>query len=197
MPEIIKSSRHSKITGDFAEHLILYWLSKHGFECARVDHVGLDLIARHPSQSEVMGISVKSRSRSEGSEGSYLSIPNENQTKLTAACQAFNCVPHFAIVVDEAEIANLAVEPAARRSGAGRLLLDSALGEAAARGVRTVYLEVRESNEAARSLYASRGFDEIGRRRAYYAHPREDALVLRRRLLSGDLSGGMERAQRK
>lgn len=101
------------------------------------------------------------------------------------------------LVVDEAEIANLAVEPAARRSGAGRLLLDSALGEAAARGVRTVYLEVRESNEAARSLYASRGFDEVGRRRAYYTHPREDALVLRRRLVSGDLSGGMERAQRK
>ena len=38
-----KSTRHSKITGDFAEGLILYLLSKHGFECAKVDHVGMDL----------------------------------------------------------------------------------------------------------------------------------------------------------
>ncbi len=38
--ELSKSSRHSKITGDFAEHLVLYWLSKYGFECAKVDHTG-------------------------------------------------------------------------------------------------------------------------------------------------------------
>jgi hypothetical protein len=58
---ITKSSRHSKIAGDFGEALVLYWLSKHGFECARVDHTGLDLIARNPNTEEVMGISVKSR----------------------------------------------------------------------------------------------------------------------------------------
>lgn len=89
-------------------------------------------------------------------------------------------------VVDEAEIANLAVEPTGRRRGIGRLLLDTALDEAAVRGIRTVFLEVRESNESARSLYASRGFREIGRRRAYYTHPREDALVLRRQLAASD-----------
>jgi len=42
-----------------------------------------------------------------------------------------------------------------------------------------LYLEVRDSNVAARALYASRGFAEIGRRRDYYRRPREDALVLR------------------
>jgi len=62
--EMLRSSRHSKITGDFGEALVLYWLSKHGFECARVDHTGIDLIARNPRTGEVMGISVKSRSRS-------------------------------------------------------------------------------------------------------------------------------------
>ncbi|MCL4788727.1 MAG: hypothetical protein KJ070_18355, partial [Verrucomicrobia bacterium] len=59
--EINKSSRHSKIAGDFGETLGLYWLSKHGFECARVDHTGIDLIALNPHTNERMGISVKTR----------------------------------------------------------------------------------------------------------------------------------------
>jgi ribosomal-protein-alanine N-acetyltransferase len=42
-----------------------------------------------------------------------------------------------------------------------------------------MYLEVRESNTAARRLYASRGFEEMGRRRGYYKRPAEDAIVLR------------------
>src|ERR1019366_7089243 len=52
----------------FPQQLVLYWLSKHGFECARVDHTGIDLIARNPHSDEVMGISVKSRSRNPGTE---------------------------------------------------------------------------------------------------------------------------------
>ena len=98
--EIAKSSRHSKITGDFAESLVLYWLSKHGFECARVDHTGMDLIARNPHTSELMGISVKSRSRNVGREGSVVRFDHDNIEKLNAACSAFNCVPYFALVVD-------------------------------------------------------------------------------------------------
>ncbi len=99
--EVNKSSRHSKITGDFAEHLILYWLSKYGFECARVDHTGIDLIANNPITKEVMGISVKSRSRNDGKDGQYVSIKNENFEKVDSACKAFGCTPYFAIVVDE------------------------------------------------------------------------------------------------
>jgi hypothetical protein len=99
--KIEKSSRHSKITGDFSEHLILYWLSKYGFECARVDHVGIDLIARNPTTKEFMGISVKSRSRNEGKDGQYVSLPKDNFEKIDMACEAFGCVPYFAIVVDE------------------------------------------------------------------------------------------------
>src|ERR1043166_5110523 len=57
--EVIKASRHWKITGDFAEGLILYWLSKSGYECARVDHTGIDLIAADPEGKHRMGISVK------------------------------------------------------------------------------------------------------------------------------------------
>ncbi|MGQ0657939.1 MAG: hypothetical protein ACT4NU_07585 [Chromatiales bacterium] len=100
MPDILKSTRHSKITGDFAEGLVLYWLSKHGFECARVDHTGMDLIARNPHTKELMGISVKSRSRNVGSEADVVRIDRDNITKLDAACKAFGCIPYFAVVVD-------------------------------------------------------------------------------------------------
>ena len=51
-------------------------------------------------------------------------------------------------------------------------------------GVRSLYLEVRESNSAARALYAALGFQQVGRRRGYYQHPSEDALLLKRDLAS-------------
>jgi ribosomal-protein-alanine acetyltransferase len=83
---------------------------------------------------------------------------------------------------DEAEIANLAVSEDARRSGVGAQLLDNALDVATKQRCRVVFLEVRESNAAARALYASRQFEEVGRRSRYYRKPVEDALVLRRDL---------------
>jgi [ribosomal protein S18]-alanine N-acetyltransferase len=85
-------------------------------------------------------------------------------------------------VVDESEIANLAVSEDARRAGVGARLLDHALTAARERRSAVVFLEVRESNAAARALYASRGFEIAGRRAKYYRKPVEDALVLRRGL---------------
>jgi len=85
-------------------------------------------------------------------------------------------------VADEGQIANLAVAPSGWGRGIGRALLTSALNEAASRGVRDIYLEVRESNQRARRLYGSTGFQEVGRRRGYYRRPVEDAIVLRRTL---------------
>ncbi|WP_373069801.1 ribosomal protein S18-alanine N-acetyltransferase [Gemmatimonas sp.] len=82
--------------------------------------------------------------------------------------------------VDEAEIANIATAPGVRRQGVGAQLLDDAIAAGTADGVVAMFLEVRESNTAARALYSSRGFVAVGRRRAYYRHPVEDALVLRR-----------------
>jgi ribosomal-protein-alanine N-acetyltransferase len=83
------------------------------------------------------------------------------------------------LVADEAELANLAVAPGRRRQGIGRYLLDSAMGEALVGGATSLYLEVRESNVAARALYGGRGFLAVGRRPAYYRNPTEDALLLR------------------
>jgi ribosomal-protein-alanine N-acetyltransferase len=85
-------------------------------------------------------------------------------------------------VLDEAELANLAVAVGDRRQGVGRALLDAMLTDAASRGMSQVFLEVRESNAAARELYAAREFEEVGRRERYYRSPTEDALILRRTL---------------
>jgi [ribosomal protein S18]-alanine N-acetyltransferase len=82
-------------------------------------------------------------------------------------------------VLDEGEIGNLAVARDARRRGIGALLLDGAIASVRGSDVDTLYLEVRDSNAAARALYASRDFVEVGRRREYYRKPKEDALVLR------------------
>jgi ribosomal-protein-alanine N-acetyltransferase len=82
-------------------------------------------------------------------------------------------------IIDEAEIANLAVLPTARRRGVARALLEEIIAEARDYGISRLFLEVRESNAAARALYASRGFEPIARRARYYRKPVEDAIVLR------------------
>ena len=109
--KISKSSRHSKITGDFGEHLVLYWLSKYGFECAPVDHTGIDLIARNPHTNQVMGVSVKSRCRNIGKESTVLNVANDNFKKAELACKAFGCVPYIAIVVDAENLITAFIMP--------------------------------------------------------------------------------------
>jgi [ribosomal protein S18]-alanine N-acetyltransferase len=79
---------------------------------------------------------------------------------------------------DEAEILNLAVVVERRRRGEGGALLEKALGEFRARGVRRVFLEVRESNQTAIGFYEKRGFSKTGLRRAYYREPEEAAVIM-------------------
>ena len=85
------------------------------------------------------------------------------------------------VAAGEVEVLQLAVDGTWRRRGLGRALLAEGLAAAGRRGATTAYLEVRESNAAARDLYARAGFAEIGRRRGYYLDG-EDALVLARTL---------------
>ncbi len=75
----------------------------------------------------------------------------------------------------EREILNIAVDPEFRRRGIGHLLLAKELARG---GIH--FLEVRESNAAARELYDRQGFETVGRRKAYYDHPRETAMLMRR-----------------
>jgi ribosomal-protein-alanine N-acetyltransferase len=94
---------------------------------------------------------------------------------------------------EDGELLNVAVDARFRGKGLAGQMLDAALIEMGARHVRTAFLEVRESNSAARALYKSRGFIEIGRRSKYYRRPVEDALVLRRSLEVAE--GDSRRAQ--
>jgi ribosomal-protein-alanine N-acetyltransferase len=86
---------------------------------------------------------------------------------------------------DEGEILNLAVAPAERGRGLGRVLVQRALAELCAAGARTAFLEVRESNAAALRLYGGLGFEAVARRVRYYRDPEEDALVLRAAIAAG------------
>ena len=83
-------------------------------------------------------------------------------------------------VMDETDMMNLAVAPEFRRQGVGEALVNALVAALKDLGSRCLTLEVRDSNEAARALYAKLGFVEIGRRRGYYRDPREDALILRK-----------------
>jgi ribosomal-protein-alanine N-acetyltransferase len=88
------------------------------------------------------------------------------------------------VVVDQAEILSIATATNRRRQGIGSELLDAALIAMLERGARSVWLEVRVSNAAARAMYGARGFVAAGVRRGYYRQPPEDALVLRRDLVA-------------
>lgn len=85
-------------------------------------------------------------------------------------------------VLDQAELANLAVREGHRGRGIGSALLDRVLDEIRERQVESVFLEVRMSNERAHGLYLNRGFTQIGVRADYYQNPREDARILVRHL---------------
>jgi ribosomal-protein-alanine acetyltransferase len=82
-------------------------------------------------------------------------------------------------VAAEWEIENIAVAGAARRRGLGTRLLGQFLDQARSEGATAVFLEVRESNRAARSLYEKWAFTESARRPRYYTQPEEDAIVYR------------------
>ncbi|KHK99856.1 30S ribosomal protein S18 [Microbacterium mangrovi] len=79
----------------------------------------------------------------------------------------------------DADIQTIAIAEAFRGRGAGRLLLGTLLDEAARRGAREVFLEVRADNPVAQNLYVKTGFAEIGRRPRYYQPDDVDAIVMR------------------
>ena len=84
------------------------------------------------------------------------------------------------IILDEATLFNIAVDPAFQRRGLGRELLEQVIDEVEKRGVVTLWLEVRASNVAAIALYESLGFNEATIRRNYYptVDGREDAIIM-------------------
>ena len=85
------------------------------------------------------------------------------------------------VILDEAEILTVGVRPDLRRHGLGRALVQQAIIQAAAKGAERMFLEVAQSNLAAQYLYASTGFEQVGRRKNYYSlgdGSHEDALMM-------------------
>ena len=119
------------------------------------------------------------------SEQAYRDTLESEQAAMHVALNAAgeivgHSVTYFA--ADEAELATIAVAASARRTGVGRGLLGHALLICEARGSRKLFLEVRESNAAARAMYVAAGFSPVGRRRAYYSLPTEDAVLMLREI---------------
>ena len=77
------------------------------------------------------------------------------------------------------ELENIIVLLGARRMGIGKRLLDALMASARKTNSEAVFLEVRESNEAARLFYEKSGFIQSGRRKSYYSNPLEDAVLYR------------------
>ena len=107
---IEKSSRHSKIIGNFGEQLIGNWLSRSGFEVALVDHTGIDIIAFNKKWNKRIGITVKSRTRTEGKENDDVFVFRESKSerqKLLEACDAFACDPWIGVYVETSKFADI------------------------------------------------------------------------------------------
>lgn len=82
------------------------------------------------------------------------------------------------MVLDEGDITNVAVKPSRQREGIGKLLLESLFLLTGERGITTIHLEVRESNDRAIRLYQRMGFVQDGLRKNYYTKPLENAILM-------------------
>lgn len=82
------------------------------------------------------------------------------------------------LMVDQAHVVTVAVDPECRRQGYGRLLVHALVRLAIESSMSSATLEVRVSNVAARALYAEYGFYEVGLRKRYYSDNNEDAVIM-------------------
>ena len=106
---------------------------------------------------------------------------NDNACFIVAEDDEGNVIGYAGLntVLDEGYINNIAVEDAARRHGVASALLDVFVRFAAV-NLAFLTLEVRKSNAAAIALYEKFGFQQVGIRKGFYSHPREDAIIMTR-----------------
>ena len=83
-------------------------------------------------------------------------------------------------VADQSEVLNIAVDSEYRRAGIGTALMNRMIDTAAEKNSTEIFLEVRESNIGAQTLYRKSGFSVIGVRKKYYSNPTEDAILMRK-----------------
>jgi len=109
----------------------------------------------------------------------FLNELNNPYARLVVAEQAGQVIGYVCcwLVADEVQILDVAIHPAHRRCGVGRLLLQDILTEARQHGASSASLEVRVSNQPAITLYQALGFQQVAIRRQYYENG-EDALLM-------------------
>jgi ribosomal-protein-alanine N-acetyltransferase len=134
--------------------------------------------------AEMRRLEQGSPTASHWSESQYQSLFDDSTASrvVRIAEDEFGEIKGFVIVrclADEWEIENIVVASSCRRRGVGSRLLGDLLGRARSREARNLFLEVRESNEAALRLYEKIGFSVEGRRKDYYRNPTEDAILYR------------------
>ncbi len=103
--------------------------------------------------------------------------PDENGSGKECVLAGYFCGQ---MILDEAEVHRIAVDPAMRGRGYGQVLLEDFLDRMRDDGVAVVLLEVRAGNVPAIGLYVKNGFAEIGVRKGYYQNPKEDAKILQK-----------------
>ena len=99
----------------------------------------------------------------------------QSKTKTEPTIIGYHC---FWIVFEELRLMNLAVRASMRKMGVGGTLVTVALHQGLEQAATRAVLEVRTSNDAARSLYTRIGFVQIGSRPRYYTNPIEDAVLM-------------------
>lgn len=87
----------------------------------------------------------------------------------------------FRTVADECELLRIAIRPEFRGRGLSKKLMDQMVFYSRQKDIKSIFLEVRESNDRARNLYRSYGFVEEGIRKHYYLNPCENAVLMVRR----------------
>lgn len=97
----------------------------------------------------------------------------EKDENIVGYCIAYS-------VLDEAEIARIAVDKSCRRQGVGQRLLEQLVQICKEKEISHLMLEVREGNDTARAFYHANGFDVDGVRKNYYQSPTENAVLMRR-----------------
>lgn len=124
------------------------------------------------------------------SRDTYLNEIRDNQLAHYYVCLLNNKVIGYAgmwLIIDEAHVTTIAVEPTFRGKQLGKVLLTELLARAMIMGADKATLEVRPSNQVAQSLYKRMGFVPAGLRRGYYSDTQEDAIIMWKSLQNLDI----------
>jgi ribosomal-protein-alanine acetyltransferase len=155
---------------------ISVFLASHGFPCTSVR-------AASPADlPEILALEQSSSSAAHWPDSAYRAMfdpdaPQRIALLLEDSSQQLHGFAIARVTGTDCELENIVVKESSRRNGCGRMLLHTIIAAASLQRITQILLEVRESNQVARSFYEKLGFELSGRRTAYYNNPVEDAVT--------------------